>query len=97
MVSPSDEPALHDAPIEEIEFDDAETKELDKLAERTCKSGIAATSPEARPASGPARRDRTRRVRQPACGESRIAAQDGAPGFGGTFAILKPESADWIS
>ena len=32
MVSPSNEAALQDAPIEEIEFD-AETKELDKLAE----------------------------------------------------------------
>ena len=40
MVSPSNEAALQDAPIEEIEFD-AETKELDKLAERTRKGGIS--------------------------------------------------------
>ena len=40
MVSPSDEAALQDAPIEEIEFDAAETKVLDKLAETTRKYGI---------------------------------------------------------
>ena len=40
MVSPSDKPALQDAPIEEMEFDAAETKELDKLAEETRKYGI---------------------------------------------------------
>ncbi len=31
MVSPSDKAALRDASIEEMEFDAAETKELDKL------------------------------------------------------------------
>ena len=41
MVSPPDEPALQDASIEEIEFDAAETKELDKLAETTRKCGIS--------------------------------------------------------
>ena len=41
MVSPSDEAALQDAPIEEIEFDAAETEELDKLAEETRKGGIS--------------------------------------------------------
>ena len=41
MVSPSDEAALPDASIEEIEFDAAETEELDKLAERTRKGGIS--------------------------------------------------------
>ena len=41
MVSPSNEAALQDAPIEEIEFDAAETEELDKLAEETRKCGIS--------------------------------------------------------
>ena len=41
MVSPLDEAALQDAPIEEIEFDAAETEELDRMAERTRKSGIS--------------------------------------------------------
>ena len=41
MVSPSDKAALQDAPIEEIEFDAAETEELDKLAEETRKCGIS--------------------------------------------------------
>jgi hypothetical protein len=40
MVSISDKAAVPDASIEEMEFDAAETKELDKLAERTRKSGI---------------------------------------------------------
>ena len=40
IVSPLDEAALQDAPIEEMEFDAAETKELDKLAEETRKYGI---------------------------------------------------------
>ncbi len=40
MVNPSVKPALQDAPIEEIEFDAAETEELDKLAEDTRKCGI---------------------------------------------------------
>ena len=41
MVSPLDEAALRDAPIEEMEFDAAETVELESLAERTLKSGIS--------------------------------------------------------
>jgi hypothetical protein len=41
MVNSSDKAALPDAPIEEIEFDAAETKELDRLAERTRKCGIS--------------------------------------------------------
>ncbi|MGB7570465.1 MAG: hypothetical protein WBL87_01775 [Methanothrix sp.] len=41
MVSSSDKAALPDAPIEDIEFDAAETKELDKLAERARKCGIS--------------------------------------------------------
>ena len=41
MASPSDEAALRDAPIEEIEFGAAETEELDKLAEETRKWGIS--------------------------------------------------------
>ena len=41
MVSPSDEAAPQDAPIEEIEFDAAETEELDKLAEETRKGSIS--------------------------------------------------------
>lgn len=41
MVSTSDKAALRDAPIEDIEFDAAETEELDKLAERTRKCGIS--------------------------------------------------------
>ena len=41
MVSPSDKPDLQDAPIEEMEFDAAETKVLDKLAETTRKCGIS--------------------------------------------------------
>jgi len=41
MVSPSNEAALQDAPIEDIEFDAAETEELDKLAETTRKCGIS--------------------------------------------------------
>ena len=41
MVSPSDKPALQDAPIEEMGFDAAETEELDKLAEETRKWGIS--------------------------------------------------------
>ena len=36
----SDKAALQDAQIEEMEFDAAETKGLDKLAERTRKCGI---------------------------------------------------------
>ena len=41
MVSISDKAALRDASIEEIEFDAAETEELDRMAERTRKSGIS--------------------------------------------------------
>ena len=41
MVSPLDEAALPDASIEEIEFDAAETEELDRLAEETRKWGIS--------------------------------------------------------
>jgi len=41
MVYSSDIAALRDASIEEMEFDAAETKELDKLAERTRKCGIS--------------------------------------------------------
>jgi len=41
MVYSSDKAALRDASIEEMEFDAAETKELDKLAERTRKCGIS--------------------------------------------------------
>ena len=41
MVSPLDESALQDAPIEEIEFDAAEIEDLDKLAEETRKCGIS--------------------------------------------------------
>ena len=41
MVSPSDKAALQDAPIEEMEFDSAETVELESLAERTLKGGIS--------------------------------------------------------
>lgn len=41
MVSPSDKAALQDAPEEEMEFDAAETEELDKLAETTRKCGIS--------------------------------------------------------
>lgn len=41
MVSPSDNAALQDALIEEIEFDAAETMELYKLAEETRKCGIS--------------------------------------------------------
>jgi hypothetical protein len=40
MVYFSNKAALSDAPIENMEFDAAETKELDKLAERTRKSGV---------------------------------------------------------
>ena len=41
MVYSSDTAALPDASIEEIEFDAAETKDLDKLAEETRKCGIS--------------------------------------------------------
>jgi hypothetical protein len=41
MVSPLDDAVLWDASIEEIEFDAAETEELDRLAERTRKCGIS--------------------------------------------------------
>lgn len=41
MVSASDKAALQDSPIEEMEFDAAETKELDRLAEETRKDGIS--------------------------------------------------------
>jgi hypothetical protein len=41
MVSPSDETALWNALIEEMEFDAAETEKLDRLAERTLKCGIS--------------------------------------------------------
>ena len=41
MVSPSDKAALQDAPIEEMGFDAAETKGMDKLAEETRKGGIS--------------------------------------------------------
>jgi hypothetical protein len=40
MVYSSDKAALLDPSIEEIEFDAAETEELDRLAERTRKGGI---------------------------------------------------------
>ena len=40
MVNPSDKAALQDAPIEEMEFDAADTEELDKLADETRKCGI---------------------------------------------------------
>ena len=33
----------------------------------------------------------------PHAGKPRRSPRPGAPGFGGAFAILKPESADWIS
>jgi len=41
MVSPSDKAVLRDATIEEMEFDAAETEELDKLADRARKGGIS--------------------------------------------------------
>jgi hypothetical protein len=41
MVSISDKAALSNASIEDIVFDAAETKELDKLAERARKCGIS--------------------------------------------------------
>ena len=43
MVSPSDKDkaALRDASIEEMQFDAAETKELDRLAERARKCDIS--------------------------------------------------------
>ena len=41
MVSTSDKAAVPDASIEKMEFDAAETKELDKLAERTRKGGVS--------------------------------------------------------
>ena len=41
MASPSDKAAFQDAPIVDMEFDAEETKELDRLAERTRKCGIS--------------------------------------------------------
>ena len=41
MLSAPDRAILCDSPTEDIEFDAAETEELDKLAERTRKCGIS--------------------------------------------------------